>query len=608
MLVSVALLSLVFAPLKTWPIAYFALVPWVLALRLELRPRLLLLLGWCSGLVFWAINVYWLSWVTLIGYAASVVYLSLYWLIAAIILRAAMRQRRPMWLVLPVVWVALEYARAFVISGFPWFYLAHSQYDRTTLIQIADITGQYGLSFFIAMANGVIVDLLLAWANVDSLSRRRWLRVLGGALCTLALTGVLIGYGSWRLGQQTTSPGPVIGVVQQAVPISLSGKAATQEKILADHIAASMKFVGTDCDIVVWPETMLPMAVNAEMLNVDIPALSSAKLRALVATFIGWSEVEQRNDDNLRNFLDLIINGNEKYRGIASHAEMMGDLSRQLGCPVLAGGSSVHANPDPIDQDDLWLTRNSALWFDGAAKSSDIYSKMHLVPFSEYVPFKSDWLWLYRVLRKCVPEVMAQLDPGELREPFELTRGGRTWRIVSPICYEGTFARVCRRMVMDGGLKRADVLVNMSNDGWFVYQVGDGAYKASFEHRQHLAHYCFRAVELRVPVVRAVNTGISGLIASSGRIVETLQRYDAETMVSGSLLLGGRAKGKAKDFAGQSGARVLVDSRVTVYSLIGDVFAQALSVVAVGIIGLLIWRRKASEPFNVVSRTKKELK
>ncbi len=608
MLVSVVLLSVLFAPVKAWPIAYFALVPWVLALRLQVRPRLMLLLAWCSGLVFWAVNVYWLWWVTLVGYVSAVVYLSLYWLVAAIILRAAMRQRRPMWLVLPVVWVALEYARAFVISGFPWFYLAHSQYDRTTLIQIADITGQYGLSFFIAMANGVIVDLLLAWANVNSLSRRRWLRVLSGAACTLAITGGLICYGSWRLGQKTTSPGPVIGVVQQAVPISLSGKAASQEKILADHIAGSMKFVKMDCDIVVWPETMLPMGLNAEMLNVDIAALSSGKLRSLVAMFIGPSEVESRNDDNLRNILGLIINGNEKYQGIANQAGMMGELSRQLGCPVLAGGSSIHANPDPIDQDDLWVTRNSALWFDGAAESADIYSKMHLVPFSEYVPFKSDWLWLYRMLRKCVPEVMAQLEPGELGEPFELTRDGRTWRLVSPICYEGTFARICRRMVMDGGVKRADVLVNISNDGWFVYQVGDGAYKASFEHRQHLAHYCFRAVELRIPVVRAVNTGISGLVASSGRIVETLQRYDADTMVAGSLLLGGRAEGKAKDFPGQRGARVLVDSRVSLYSLIGDVFAQAVSAVAVGMVGFLIWRRKASEPFKVVSRTKKELK
>ncbi|KKL03674.1 hypothetical protein LCGC14_2623760, partial [marine sediment metagenome] len=457
------------------------LVPWILALRLEVRGSLMLLLAWLSGLVFWAVNVYWLWWVTLVGYAATVGYLSLYWLAAAIILRAAMRQRQPMWLVLPVVWVALEYARAYVISGFPWFYLAHSQYDRTALIQIADLTGQYGLSFFIAMANGAIVDLLIAWSNRDGLPRRRWRRVLAGTVCTLALSGGLIGYGSWRLSQQTTSPGPVVGVVQQAIPISLTGRAATKEKILADHIAGSMKFVSMGCDIVIWPETMLPMGLNAEMLDVDIATLSSARLRALTGIFIVRDRLDEIDDAGLRKLLNLIINGSENFQGFRQQAEMIGELSRQLDCPVLAGGTSIHANPEPIDENDLWLTRNSSLWYDGSPRSSDIYSKMHLVPFSEYVPYKSEWPWLYRVLRKFVPQVMAQLDPGKLREPFELKRGERTWRLVSPICYEGTFARVCRRLVMDGAIKRADVLVNMSNDGWFVYQVGDGAYKASFE-------------------------------------------------------------------------------------------------------------------------------
>ena len=162
-LASVVLLSLSFTPFDLWPLAYFALVPWLAALYARRGTARAVVYSWLAGVVFWAINCYWLWWITLAGYAATVLYLSLYWLAAGAVLRAAMRKRWPMWLTLPVVWVALEYARAYVISGFPWFFMAHSQWSVTTLIQVSDLTGQYGLSFALAMANGAIADAVLVF-------------------------------------------------------------------------------------------------------------------------------------------------------------------------------------------------------------------------------------------------------------------------------------------------------------------------------------------------------------------------------------------------------------------------------------------------------------
>ena len=91
-----------------------------------------------------------------------------------------------MYLLLPVVWVALEYVRAYVLSGFPWFYLAQTQYRQVRLIQIADLTGQYGVSFAVAMVNGALADILAG----PLFARRR-----GGAAIRAAPSGRR---GSWQ--------------------------------------------------------------------------------------------------------------------------------------------------------------------------------------------------------------------------------------------------------------------------------------------------------------------------------------------------------------------------------------------------------------------------
>jgi len=562
-LLTVVLLIVSFAPYDRWYMAYFALVPWGLALAGGTLRRWTILASYLGGLAFWALSLYWLTWVTpwCIGYGALVLYLSLYWLVASLIIRAALRRDAPMWITFPVVWVALEFARAYVISGFPWFFLAHSQYRMTRLIQIADMTGQYGVSFFVAMVNGALIDLLAA-----PIFRRKGqgvgLRVqtLIGIAASVVLGVLLWTYGGWRLSQQKFRTGPVIGIVQQAYPITFKGIGTDSDKILQDHIASSKKLAGTQLDLLIWPETMLPSGMN-------------------------------------RQFLDLIADRQEPdFVELRRQAEQVGQLSRQLDCVLLAGGTALHVNPEPADKKDMFLVRNAALWFDRSDRPSGEYDKMHLVPFGEYVPFKNTWPGLHRFLRKFIPEAMSQLDPGREVARFELRdHRGRTWRIVTPICYEGTFARVCRRLVMQDGRKAADIIANISNDGWFVYRPGQGRYRASNEHDQHLASYCFRAVENRTPVVRAVNTGISASIDSNGRIVAVLQRYGVAKMVRGTLVLDG-ARGQDGQLLESHGPKVLVDDRLSVYSRIGDAFAIVVSVAAGGaVIYLMLSRTKSKQ-------------
>jgi len=608
-LLTVVLLSVSFVPIDWSPLAYVALVPWVLGLQTGRSRRWELTWAWLAGVLFWAVNLYWLWWITLIGYAGLVVYLSLYWGCAAAILRAARNRKWPMWLTLPIVWIALEYVRAYVISGFPWFYLAHSQYSQTILIQVSDLTGQYGVSFFVAMVNGAVADIFIGILNRKVTRSLPWRRIITAIICSLLIGGGMIGYGWWRVSQQTREEGPVIGIVQEAFPISLTGRLDSPERILTRHLEATERFANEQIDLVIWPETMAPTGLNPEMLELDLVELESRDLRSLASRFFGPEAYDLKHSDsvilsNLAEVLNLPLR--------RAQAERIGSTSRRLGCPILAGCSTIHRNPlPPIDETDRWVTRNSVLLFEGSSRAAASYSKVHLVPFGEYVPFKRTYPFMHRMLRAFVPKVMEQLEPGDRFNLFELRCGDRVWSLGTPVCYEGTFARICRQMVMRDGAKRTHILANLSNDGWFVYKKwGRGSYQGSAEHPQHLVQYCFRAVENRVPIVRAVNTGISASIDSNGRILAdialTIDDYRKRTMIPGTLLLDGTKKDNSEHGDG-CGPRVLVDRRVSVYSLVGDLFALLVTGGGTLMVGaLLLGKRRRNGKRKSRSWEKKE--
>jgi apolipoprotein N-acyltransferase len=188
---------------------------------------------------------------------------------------------------------------------------------------------------------------------------------------------------------------------------------------------------------------------------------------------------------------------------------------------------------------------------------------------------------------------MNQLDYGREVSLFPVVgrdgRDGEQWSVATPICYEGTFGRVCREMVMgDDGRKQADVLFNLSNDGWFAVKLG-GEWTGSAEHPQHLAHYVFRAIETRCPVVRAVNTGVSASISSEGELLAVVSRNGRWAMTEGALLLDG-GEGPAGGGAVRRGPQVLVDDRVTLYSVAGDGFAIVVGLLATGAAIVLVVR------------------
>jgi apolipoprotein N-acyltransferase len=294
---------------------------------------------------------------------------------------------------------------------------------------------------------------------------------------------------------------------------------------------------------------MVPGWLNAEFLKADLEA--EVEVPALAR------HLAQMQDRYRRHWLDVR------------------EAARRTAAPILCGAGWVKVEGVQAAPGGAVVARarrgNTAYLIapdsaDYAAEGA--YSKVHLVPFGEFVPFKRSCPPLYRFLSDMTPYPYDySLTPGARDQaPLVLRYGGGEARFQAAICYEDAFAYRIRDMVRPrraGPAKPVDFVVNISNDGWFVRVVRgpDGRIlrlEETVEHKQHLNLCVFRAIEGRVPVVRSVNTGVSAVIASDGRIVTAVR--DPE--------------GRGRCVDGFALARLALDRRVAPYARVGDAFAH----------------------------------
>lgn len=496
-------LFLVQPPADMWWAAWIAPVPWLLLVTADPLPgrrpwRAL----WIGGLLHWLATIHWLRLphpATSIGWVLLASYLAAY--VPAFIWLARRLVHRWRWPLVPaaaVAWMACEQLRGWVLGGFTFGGLGHTQWRWTTLIQMADIAGAVGVSGLVIAVAAAIV------AALPTASGRRPRRVIANLVTAGALLAVTLAYGAWRLA---TAPAPrgaplELLLVQGAIDTELKHDpdAATDVARHYDELTVAGLAAwptGGRPDLIVWPETMWRWGLveidPAEILEEPIverllgpePPGADAAVRA-ARQFRCRRALEQERLDALAVF------------------------ARRYGVPWLVGLDKQAIAPAAIRH------FNCGLFLDATGSPRACYCKLHPVMFGEYIPFADRFPFLYRLT-----PLPAGLTAGTEHVAVEIAGH----RVAVNICYETALPDAVRALVngLETGDGPPDVLVNLTNDGWFW---------GSSELDMHLVAAIFRAVEVRTPIAIAANTGFSAAIDGCGRLLERGPRRATATLAA----------------------------------------------------------------------------
>ncbi|MDD5557456.1 MAG: apolipoprotein N-acyltransferase [bacterium] len=227
-------------------LAWIALVPFLFAV--EGRDwRETLRIGAAAGVAFWWSLFYWLNNVTVAGFLVLTLYLALYFPAFGVLMNLLSRRPRvPAWLAAPIVWTALEYGRTYAFTGLPWGLAGVTQYRVVPLIQIAAVTGVYGVSFLVLLVNAAIYEC----------ARRR--RPAPAAAAAVAVGACLAWGGWWLAGEFREGRGPRVAIVQGNVPQEEKFGEGFRDEIVERFRGLTLGLRDAAPDLIVWPETSIP--------------------------------------------------------------------------------------------------------------------------------------------------------------------------------------------------------------------------------------------------------------------------------------------------------------------------------------------------------------
>lgn len=491
-----ALLSLAFPPVDAGWVAWIALLPMIAVLWTVKGRRA----GWkgfglglAAGLGFFFINVRWLATVAAVGPYALGGYLALYFALFGAFAASwgsPWRDGSSGWrgdlrfaFSNAAVWAGFEWMRGWFITGFGWNALGVSLHDSLVLAQAADLFSVLGLSLLMLLVQMLV--LMAARRFMRSEKRR--------ALTTLAVAGVaMLGwatYGWIRLA--TAGKGESVALrallVQANLPqegaMPLLGPEETNmayEQVTGEALAP---LKGTDRfpDWVVWPES----ALAGRLFSTDGDV---------------WAMWEQNH-------------------ATISQIRQYGEFALLFGITEL---ESVPFQNGLVQKEEgrAW---NSMVVLD-PQDSLQTFRKHHLVIFGETIPFVDTIPWLKDIYeQQSGMEYGGAFAAGESLEPLVSEVRGEKIGIIPSICFEDTVPRLERKFVRPG----PQIIVNVTNDGWF---------KESEAAEQHFANAVFRSIELRRPMIRCANTGVSGSVSEVGR-ARRLEDANGSHFTSGSLLV-----------------------------------------------------------------------
>jgi apolipoprotein N-acyltransferase len=413
----------------------------------------------------------------------------------------------------PFLWTALELAAA-RITSVPWDQLGYSQVDNGLAVALGPWTGVYGVSFVLVAANAAFVGLVtLKSADKTIRVRRSPLEALAGVAFAGSILASGIGTKLFQTSQPLSTSATAV-LVQPNLDVgaenSWSGPGEWDS-----HLADFASLAAQRCKpyIAGIPQTGAPTGEVACPPGPTHPDL------------IVWPEAPSP-----------FVESDPRFE------QSIATLARSMQAPLVVGGIGNEYTSDVQASQDY----NSAMIFTPDGSRIGRYDKIHLVPFGEYIPFKNLIVFAHKLTGR-----VSEFTRGTDRRVFLLpTQSAAHHRYGIFICYEAVFADEVRHFARNG----AEVLVNISDDGWY------GDTSAPW---QHLNMARMRAIENRRWLLRDTNNGVTAAIDPYGRVRQSIPRHQADALP----------------------AQYCFRDDITFYSAHGDVFAWCCAILSIGVVG-----------------------
>jgi len=248
-IIAAVLLSLSFSSFNLWQFGWCGFIPLFIALENKSLHRSFIIAYLC-GVIFWLFTIYWLVHVTLFGTIILVLYLAVYFGLFGLGITFLRHNQKNGILFFPCLWVLLEYVRSYLFTGFPWALIGFSQYKNLPVIQIADITGVWGVSFLVVLVNTVIYSII-----------RKQLKLRTYLICAAVLF-LSLTYGFIRLSYnpdlQKNRRAFKISVIGGNIPQDLKWNKQAVGFIQNNYRELTARAALDNPDLIIWPEASVP--------------------------------------------------------------------------------------------------------------------------------------------------------------------------------------------------------------------------------------------------------------------------------------------------------------------------------------------------------------
>jgi apolipoprotein N-acyltransferase len=447
-------------------LAWFSLVPLLLVL-ITAKPSMGVFYGVIFGTLQALIINFWhgtYDYVTL--HLITIAFVVEYLLFMVVLVWLIRMSGKWGFLVVPAAWTLFDYLRSSGILGYPWGLIGTTQYSFLPLIQIASLTGVWGIGFVVLLCNASLAWALAApafgWTWIGKLRVPPRVRELFpmkafAVIFVICLVGgsLILHAVQERLYHHSETPRATVVLVQ---PNFDARKYVLEDNIreLKSLTDGALATLPAKPDLIAWPEGEFELDIRY------------------------WTKLENRKSYWGRIVEDFL------------------DYQKNMGTWLLTGTIDHRMLPSEAEGQKREYF-NSSVLLDPEGRIVDYYHKINLVPFSEYFPLdKEKFAGLYELFQNFE---ISNWGVGEERLVFQHEK----MRIATPICFEDVFSDHVRRFV----IQDVDIILNLSNDYWSLSPV---------EGRQHGILALFRAVENQRPVLRSTASGYTLYIDAAGRI------------------------------------------------------------------------------------------